>query len=128
MGSKELTTAEEEAMTKLWELGKGFVKDILNKYPEPKPAYNTVSTIIRILERKGYVSHNDYGTTYEYFPTVSKDEYRRKITQNLLSKYFHNSPIQLVSYFANEKKLSNSEIEELKKVIEKISKKGDNNE
>ena len=74
---KELTKAEEQIMQVLWRLEKGFVKDVIDRLPDPKPAYNTVSTIVRILEKKGFVAHNAYGKTHEYFPLISKTEYRR---------------------------------------------------
>ncbi|NBP69320.1 MAG: BlaI/MecI/CopY family transcriptional regulator [Cytophagia bacterium] len=73
MQLKELTKAEDQVMQILWQIEKGFVKDIIEKMPEPKPAYNTVSTIVRILETKGFVNHNSYGKTHEYFPIISKD-------------------------------------------------------
>ena len=110
---RELTRAEEEVMQILWELGKGFVKDLVERYPEPKPAYNTVSTLIRILEQKGFVSHTVYGKTHEYFPLVSKDEYRRQFLNNMISDYFSGSFKQLVSFFAREEKIDRKEMEEL---------------
>jgi predicted transcriptional regulator len=110
---RELTRAEEEVMQILWELGKGFVKDLVERYREPRPAYNTVSTLIRILEQKGFVSHTVYGKTHEYFPLVSKDEYRRQFLNNMISDYFSGSFKQLVSFFAREEKIDRKEMEEL---------------
>ena len=86
---KPLTRAEEEIMQIPWEIERGFVKDILTPMTEPKPAYNTVSTIVRILERKGFVSHKSYGKSHEYFPIVSKDEYRSLIIKKMLDGYFN---------------------------------------
>lgn len=110
---KELTRAEEQVMQILWEVEKGFVKDLLTKMKEPKPAYNTVSTIIRILEKKGFVSHTAYGKSHEYFPIVSKDEYRRFSIENLLSGYFSGSFAKLASFFAKDGNMDAMEMERL---------------
>lgn len=115
---KELTKAEEQIMHELWRLKKGFVHDVLEQLPEPKPAYNTVSTIIRILERKGFVGHTAFGKAHEYFPLIDKKEYRRLLAKGLLSNYFSNSVHSLVSFFSREKNLSLAELEELKSIIE----------
>jgi predicted transcriptional regulator len=115
---KELTKAEEQIMHELWRLKKGFVHDVLERLPEPKPAYNTVSTIIRILERKGFVGHTAFGKAHEYFPLIDKKEYRRLLAKGLLSNYFSNSVHSLVSFFSREKNLSLAELEELKSIIE----------
>ncbi|WP_026953913.1 BlaI/MecI/CopY family transcriptional regulator [Algoriphagus vanfongensis] len=104
---KPLTRAEEEIMQNLWQLERGFVKDILTPMPEPKPAYNTVSTIVRILERKGFVSHKSYGKSHEYFPIVSKDEYRTFIIKKMLEGYFDNSFGKLTEFFKNDESLNN---------------------
>jgi BlaI family transcriptional regulator, penicillinase repressor len=110
---RELTRAEEEVMQILWELGKGFVKDLVELYKEPKPAYNTVSTLIRILEQKGFVGHKAYGKTYEYFPLISKDEYRKQSLNNIISNYFSGSFKQLVSFFAREENMDRQEMEDI---------------
>jgi BlaI family transcriptional regulator, penicillinase repressor len=110
---KELTRAEDQVMQILWRLGKGFVKDIIEEMPEPKPAYNTVSTIVRILETKGFVDHKAYGKTHEYFPTITKDKYTRFYLNNLLKGYFNGSFQNLVSFFAKENKLDAKEMEQL---------------
>ena len=81
---KELTRAEEQIMQVLWRLGRGFVKDIVDELPEPKPAYNTVSTIVRILEKKGFVSHEAFGKTHQYFPLTSKDEYKKNFLKSFI--------------------------------------------
>ena len=114
---KELTKAEEQIMHVLWELGKGFVKDIIALLPAPRPAITTVSTIVRILEKKGFVSHTAYGKTYEYFPLISKEDYTKLFMRNFVKNYFSNSYQEMVSFFAGDKKLSLSELEELKKII-----------
>ena len=85
---KELTRAEEQIMQVLWDLGKGFVKDIIDKLPEPKPAYNTVSTIVRILQDKGFVGHETFGKSHCYYPLVAKDTYTKKFLKNFIGNYF----------------------------------------
>ena len=110
---KELTKAEEQIMQELWQLEKAFVKEIVDKLPEPKPAYNTVSTIIRILEKKGFVDHYAYGKTHQYFPLISKTDYTKSYFRNFLSGYFSNSFQEMVSFFAKEDKMTLSELEEI---------------
>lgn len=120
---KELTKAEEQVMQIMWSLEKAFVKDIIEKIPEPKPAYNTISTIVRILEKKGFVSHKAYGKTHEYFPVIEKAEYTKKFMQNFIKNYFNNSVQKMVSFFAKEEELSIHEMEELRKFMqEEINK------
>jgi predicted transcriptional regulator len=110
---KELTKAEEQVMQILWQVEKGFVKDLIDRMPDPKPAYNTVSTIIRILEKKGFVGHTDFGKTYEYFALVSKKDYTHGFMQNFMSNYFSGSFQEMVSFFAREDKMSLSDFDEL---------------
>ena len=116
---KELTKAEEQIMQELWELEKAFVKEIVDKLPEPKPAYNTVSTIIRILEKKGFVDHYAYGKTHQYFPLISKTDYTKSYFKNFLNGYFSNSFQEMVSFFAKEDKMSLSDLEDLIKEVGK---------
>jgi BlaI family transcriptional regulator, penicillinase repressor len=116
---KELTKAEEQIMQILWEMEKGFVKDIVDRFPHPKPAYNTVSTIIRILEQKGFVDHNAYGKTYEYFPLVNKKEYTSSYMKNFIHNYFSGSFQEMVSFFAREDKLTVKQLNELMKEVSK---------
>ncbi|CAN5233195.1 BlaI/MecI/CopY family transcriptional regulator [soil metagenome] len=120
---KELTKAEEQVMQILWKLEKAFVKDVLEELPEPKPAYNTISTIIRILETKGFVDHKAYGKTHEYFPIVSKDKYTRFSLNNLVSGYFGGSFKNLVSFFANENNMNVKDIDQLLKQLEELKDK-----
>ncbi len=115
---RELTKAEEQIMQVLWDLRKAFVKDVREQLPDPKPAYNTVSTIIRILEKKDFVSHDAYGKTYEYYPIVSKDVYKKASMKKLIENYFSNSFQEMVSFFTKEKKMSITEMEELISMIE----------
>jgi BlaI family transcriptional regulator, penicillinase repressor len=115
---KKLTHSEEQIMQVLWELEKGFVNDIMIKLPDPKPAYNTVSTIVRILEQKGFISHKAYGRTHEYFPLISKEDYSREFLDNFTQNYFSNSYKALASFFANTENLSIRELEEIKLIVE----------
>ena len=115
---KELTKAEEQIMKVLWKIEKGFVKDIVEELPIPKPAYNTVSTIVRILEKKGFVMHKAYGNSHEYIPVVSQDSYKKEFIGNFVENYFSNSFRQMVSFFTQKNNLSLQEIEEIKKIME----------
>lgn len=110
---KELTKAEEQIMQLLWEQEKAFVKDIVEQMPNPKPAYNTVSTIVRILEKKGFIGHTAYGKTHEYFPLVSRKDYTRSFMKNFMRNYFSGSFQEMVSFFAKEDNLSISDLDEL---------------
>ena len=114
---KELTKAEDQVMQILWKLEHAFVKDIVEEIPDPKPAYNTVSTIVRILETKGFVDHKAYGKTHEYFPLISKEKYTKFYLNNLLKGYFNGSFQNLVSFFAKENKL---DIKSIEKLLEEI--------
>ena len=114
---RDLTKAEEQVMQILWEKQPALVHDILKEFPEPRPAYNTVSTIIRILEQKGFVGHKAYGHTHEYFPVISKDAYSSAHFGNFLNNYFGNSFKSLASFFTSEKKLSIQELEEIQAMI-----------
>lgn len=114
---KELTKAEEQIMQILWQIDKGFVKDIIEKMPSPKPAYNTVSTIVRILEQKGFVGHKAYGKSHEYYPVVAKDKYSKFFLNNFLSGYFSGSFEKMVSFFAKENNLDVNEVDELMKHV-----------
>jgi predicted transcriptional regulator len=115
-----LTEAEEKIMQILWKIRKGFVKDILEQLPKAnKPAYNTVSTIVRILEAKGFVGHTAYGKTHEYYPLVAKSDYTRFYFRNFLKGYFGGSFAGLVSFFAKEENLNLEELEDLLKELKK---------
>lgn len=115
---KELTNAEEQIMQILWQLEKGFVNDIIEHMPEPKPAYNTVSTIIRILETKGVVDHKAYGKTHEYFPLISKEEYTKGFLNGFVKRYFSNSYKNLVSSFSKNDNLSTRDVEEIIEILQ----------
>ena len=117
---EELTKTEERIIQVLWKLETAFVKDIIDQLDEqPKPPYNTISSIVRILVKKGYLSYKAYGKTYEYFPAISKEEYTKTTFSKILSGYFDNSPVSLLSYMVKEQQLSDKDIEELNALINK---------
>lgn len=115
--TKQLTKAEEELMQVLWELNEGNVKDIISQLPEPKPAYNTVSTIIRILETKEFVSHRQEGKGYIYFPIVKKSEYSNSSLNKLMDGYFQGSFKNMVSFFMKRNDVDIKDVEALLKEI-----------
>jgi predicted transcriptional regulator len=122
MLTKRLTKREEDLMQILWNAKKGFVKDLLLQHPNPKPHYNTFSTIIRGLEDKGIVAHNSYGNSHEYYPLISKEEYRKMSVKNIVSDYFESSYKNVVSFFVNEEKLSVDDLKEMIQLIEERNK------
>ena len=123
MELKELTKAEEQIMQILGSLEKAFVKEILEELPEPKPAYNTVSTIIRILETKNYVEHEAFGKSHRYFPVVSKEQYKSFATEKLLSGYFGNSVENMFSFFVKKEKIDLKEADEILKLLNNLKNK-----
>ena len=119
-----LTKAEEQVMQILWDMGEGFVKDLLQQFPEPKPAYNTVSTIIRILEKKGFVDHRSFGKSHQYFPLMSREQYRNERFSSLMKNYFNNSMKQVLSHFGTSGSLDLKEADEIIQLMEEIKQKG----
>jgi BlaI family transcriptional regulator, penicillinase repressor len=115
----EITKAQEEILRILWEINDGAVSDIITLLPEPKPAYNTVATVIKVLEKKGYVSHKKYGKTYVYFPVVAKKDYAQYILGNTFNGLFNNSFNQIMSFFIKQNDVSLNELEELKQLVKK---------
>ena len=126
--AKELTKAEEQVMQYLWNVEKGFVKDIVDQFPDPQPAYTTVTTIIRILVNKGFVAYNTYGKTNEYYPLVSKKEYIEKHLKKVINNYFNGSAEKFTSFFTQNSDLSLNELEDIKKMIDQQIKNRKNNE
>lgn len=120
MEIKDLTRAEEHIMQIVWQLEEAFVKEVMDCIPEPKPAYNTVSTIIRILETKGFIGHVAYGKAHKYYPLVSREEYRRHATDKLLGNYFENSVESMFSFFVKEEKLDLNDVDEILELINKF--------
>ena len=123
---KELTKSEEQIMQILWKINKGFVKEIVELFPNPKPAYNTVSTIVRILEEKNFVSYNSFGRSHQYFPLITKKEYTKKFMSKFIKNYFENSFKNMFSFLSAQDDLTISEIEELKKEMDKLIEKKKN--
>ena len=116
---QELTKAELEIMQVIWSKEKVLVHDVLEVLPEPKPAYNTVSTIVRILEQKGFVGHKAYGRTYEYFALVSKEAYTQRYMTTVLDNFFDGSLSRLVSFFSEQESISAGEVNEILNMLEK---------
>ena len=115
---ERLTNTEEKIMHILWDIKKGFVKDVIEKMPSPKPLYTTISSVIRILEKKGFVNHKAYGKTHEYFPRILKRQYRSFAFKRFLSDYFEGSHENVVSFMVKEKNLNPEEVRELLELID----------
>jgi BlaI family transcriptional regulator, penicillinase repressor len=116
---QKLTKAEEDVMQLLWEAGRGTVSDLLERCEEPKPPHSTLSSVVRILEKKGFVGHKAYGKTHEYFPLVEREAYGRRSLGDVLRNYFGGSVSRLVSHLAEEEKLGKEDLEDLMKMLEK---------
>lgn len=116
---QELTPAELEIMKILWDCESGFVNDILAQMSEPKPAYNTISTIVRILETKGYIAHRAYGRSHEYYPIVDRESYTRDYMTNVLNNFFGGSASRMVSFLSSNKSISLEEADEIMKLLHK---------
>jgi BlaI family penicillinase repressor len=123
MHIKELTKAEEQVMQILWHLKEAIVKDIIEEMPDPKPAYNTVSTVVRVLEGKGFINHKAYGNSHVYFAVVKEADYKKFTFDKMMKNYFSNSYQSLVSFLVKEKNLSIEELEELTQLAEKLKNK-----
>ncbi len=120
---KELTVKEEEVMRFFWDDGPQFVKQLVEKYPDPKPHFNTLSTYARILEEKGFLSHEVFGTTYRYFAIISEEEYRNGTLKNVVKKYFDNSYLSVVSSLIKEEDISVEEVRKLLDEVERLNAK-----
>lgn len=118
-----LTKAEEKIMKILWDIEKGFIKDILAQYPDPKPPYNSVSTIVRVLEQKKIVGYTVYGNSHQYHPNISKEDYSKGQLSRLISDYYNNSLKQVVNFFSESKQLNEEELEEAIKMLEDLKSK-----
>ena len=120
MAIQDLTKVEEQIMQVLWRLKKAFVKEIVSEFPDPKPAYTSASTIIRILESKGFIGHHAFGRTHQYYPLISKEQYKRYETGKLLDNYYGNSAKRMLSFFVKEEKIDMNDLEEILEMIHKI--------
>jgi len=116
---KEITKAQEDLLKALWEIKEGAISDVLDSLDEPRPAYNTVATVIKVLEKKGYVSHKTYGKTHVYFAVVSKKDYAQHLLKDTFKGLFNGSLNLMVSSFVKNKDVSLRELEELKEMLEK---------
>jgi predicted transcriptional regulator len=117
---RELTKAEEQVMLILWDIKEGIVKDVIDKMDEPKPAYNTVSTVIRVLEGKGFINHKAYGNTHVYFPIISEEQYKNFAFDKVMNTYFENNYQSLESFLVKEKKMDINELDELINMAENL--------
>lgn len=115
---KELTKAEEQLMHYLWTLEKAYLKDIVEQYPEPAPAYTTISTVVNVLVKKGFVGFNTHGKSREYYALISKDTYSQQSMKGLMSSFFDNSAKKFASFFTSQKDLSVEELQEIRKLID----------
>ncbi len=118
-----LTKAEERIMQILWDLERGFIKDIQEKFPNPKPPYNTISTIVRVMVKKEIVSFKSYGGSYQYYPIISKEKYRTEQMSRLMSNYFGNSLREVVNFFSETQDIEVHEVNESLKILEDMKKK-----
>ena len=114
---KRLTPAEEEIMLVLWKIEKGIIKDILKEFPNPKPAYNTIATVLRVMENKGFVAHEEVGVFYQFYPIITKDAYAKAQAKSLIKAYFESSLLKLTSTFAKEENLSLADIERINMIF-----------
>ncbi len=120
---QQLTKAEEEVMQAIWNIEKGLVRDIMNELGTPDIPHSTISSVVRILEKKGFVNHKAYGKTFEYFPIVTKEDYATHGVKNLMEKYFGGSPKQLVSFLVKNKDINLKELNDIMKIIDEHKKK-----
>lgn len=120
---RELTKAEEQVMLILWEMKEGVVKEVIEKMDPPKPAYNTVSTVIRVLESKGFIDHKAIGSTHTYFPIISEEQYKHFAFDKVMNNYFENNYQSLVSFLVKEKNMDMEELDELIALAEKLKNK-----
>jgi len=121
-----LTKAEERIMQILWDLERGFIKDIQEQFPDPQPPYNTISTIVRVLVKKEIVFYKSYGGSYQYFPMITKEEYRSEQMGRLMNNYFGNSLKEVVNFFSEKKDLDVGELDEAMRMLEELKKQKDN--
>ncbi len=119
---QKLAKREEQIMQAFWKLEKAFIKEIITELPEPKPHYNSVATMVRILEEKGFLDHESFGNTFRYFPLISKEDYQKHAVGDIVKQYFNNSYPSMLAYFAKEQKLSKTELDEILNIIKSKKK------
>ena len=118
-----LTKAEERIMKILWEIGEGFIKDIIEQFPDPKPPYNSVSTIVRVLVQKEIVGFTAFGNSHRYHPLITREEYKKGQLSRLVKDYYNNSLSEVVNFFSESKKLDEKELDEVMKMLQELKKK-----
>lgn len=123
MQAVTLTKAEEKIMRILWGIGEGFIKDIIEQYPDPKPPYNSVSTIVRVLVQKEIVGFRAFGNTHQYYPLITREEYSKGQLSRLVSDYYNNSLTEVVSFFTESRKLSKKELDEAMRMLQELKSK-----
>jgi BlaI family penicillinase repressor len=119
---QKLAKREEQIMQACWHLGKAFIKEIIAELPDPKPHYNSVATMVRILEEKGFLGHETLGNTFQYYPVVSKEQYQNHAFDDIVKQYFNNSYPRMLAYFAKEQKISREELNEIFALIQSQKK------
>ena len=118
----KLATREEQIMQVFWDLKKAFIRDIIPSLPDPRPHYNSVATIVKILEDKGFLDHETVGNMHQYFPVISRDDYQKHAMKDIVSKYFNNSYPRMLAFFAKEQNLTEDELSEIVKIIKSKKK------
>ena len=116
---KKLAKREEQIMQVYWDLGKAFIKEVIPHLPDPKPHYNSVATMVKILEEKGFLDHETVGNVYCYFPLVSREQYQKHDMKDIVQKYFDNSYPRMLAFFAKEQNLGETELNEILEMIKK---------
>lgn len=119
---QKLAKREEQIMQACWSLGKAFIKEIIAGLPDPKPHYNSVATMVRILEDKGFLDHEAFGNSFQYYPVITKEQYQKHAMEDIVSKYFNNSYPNMLAYFAKEQRLSQEELKEILEIIKSQKK------
>ncbi|MBD1363410.1 BlaI/MecI/CopY family transcriptional regulator [Mucilaginibacter sp. ZT4R22] len=119
---QKLAKREEQIMQAFWSLGKAYIKEIIPELPDPKPHYNSVATMVKILEEKGFLNHEAVGNIYNYYPTISREEYQKHAMKDIVSQYFDNSYPSMLAFFAKEEKISETELEEILTLIKSNKK------
>lgn len=114
---QKLAKREEQIMQACWQLGTAFIKEIIAELPDPKPHYNSVATMVRILEEKGFLGHESFGNTFRYFPVITKEDYQKHAVGDIVKQYFNNSYPNMLAFFAKEQKLSKAELNEILDII-----------
>lgn len=119
---QKLAKREEQIMQACWSLGKAFIKDIIAELPEPKPHYNSVATMVKILEEKGFLDHETFGNTFRYYPVILKEQYQKHAFEDIVKQYFNNSYPRMLAYFAKEQKITKDEMNEILEIIKSQKK------